>query len=362
MLYKNHKKINFIDEPIYKEKKDEFEAFIKGKSNILFKTHDKIVINKTGYQEPDRNQTIPADATFVDSNGNVDTFIYLEQAAPILPNGENDYSKVKKPIIVTRVLNVPTTKKDLIFFLMYLSKASQTGRIFAFNEEAEDERKLKAISRASNVDYLLTGEFSPLTEENMRRIAKSFGIENVDKMTKAKLVLTLKAKVDEAEKIGDTSMNVAAFVEAMGNEELTAIKAMVQSAIDMNRIEYFDLDGTWYYCDETGAKVKKIVTTDMLIRNNKSKRENTLHNVFISDEVKRNDLACVLGYSTKAIDFSACNYGSLKKWCAANGLSGAGLQEELVTRATEYYLANYKLKPIDTTLLLVDNKKKEIAD
>lgn len=359
MLYKNHKKVDLLQEPIYKEKKEEFEAFLKGKKSILFKTHDEIKFNKTGVQEPDRTQTIPVDITYPNSDGSFDSWIYLDKAPKVLQNGENDYDRVKVPIFITRVLNVPTTQKDKIFFLMYLSSAAQNGRIFAFNEEAEDEKKLIALSRQSNVDYLLTGEFSPLTKENMRRIAKAFGIENVDKLSDTKLVLILKNTVDKAEREGDTSMNVEAFKAAMGNEEITAIKAMVQQAIDVKRIEYFDLDGTWYYCDETGAKVKKIVSVDMMVRGNKSKREHTLHNVFISDAIKREDLACVLGYSTKEINFSACNYGSLKKWCAANQLSGAGTQEELVERATKYYLENYKLKPIDTTLLVVDNKKEK---
>ena len=60
------------------------------------------------------------------------------------------------------------------------------------------------------------GEFSPLTKENMRRIAKAFGIENVDKLSDTKLVLILKDTVDKAEREGDTSMNVEAFKAAMG--------------------------------------------------------------------------------------------------------------------------------------------------
>jgi hypothetical protein len=357
MLYKNHKKINFIDEPIYKEKKDEFEAFIKGKSNILFKTHDKIVINKTGYQEPDRNQTIPADATFVDSNGNVDTFIYLEQAAPILPNGENDYSKVKKPIIVTRVLNVPTTKKDLIFFLMYLCTAAQKGRLFAFNEEAEDKKKLQAISKAVNIDYLLTGEYSPLTKDNARRIAKSFGIENVDKLSEAKLLLTLKAKVDEAEKLGDTHCNVAAFIKAMEEEDVTNVKAIVQQAIDEKKIMWDELEGTWFYIDESGARIKKIVAVDMLVRNHKLKRLNTLHQVFLSDTAKLEDLKIVMGFAVKEVDFSKVQYGNLKKWAGMYGFGGAGTHEEVAERALNFYNQNKDKMPLDLTLLLIENKK-----
>lgn len=359
MLYKNHKKVDLLQEPIYKEKKEEFEAFIKGKKSILFKTHDEIKFNKTGVQEPDRTQTVPVDVTVPNSEGSEDSWIYLEKAPKVLQNGENDYDRVKTPIFVTRVLHVPTTKKDLIFFLMYLSTAGRNGRIFAFNEEAEDEKKLIALSKSSNVDYLLTGEYSPLTKDNMRRIAKAFGIEGVDKLSDTKLILTLKTVVDHAERTGETERNAAAFVRAMEDQDVTATKALVQEAIDSNRILWDELEGGWFFCDETGARVKKIVTIDMLIRSNKIKRENTLHNVFLSDENKRKDLAVVLGYETKEIDFSAVQYGTLKKFCSVNGLSGAGSGEELIERASKFFLENKHLQKIDTTMLLIDNKKEK---
>ena len=359
MLYKNHKKVDLLQEPIYKEKKEEFEAFLKGKKSILFKTHDEIKFNKTGVQEPDRTQTIPVDITYPNSDGSFDSWIYLDKAPKVLQNGENDYDRVKVPIFITRVLNVPTTQKDKIFFLMYLSSAAQNGRIFAFNEEAEDEKKLIALSKSSNVDFFLTSEYSPLTEANMRRIAKSFGIEQVDKMSKAKLVLSLKAMVDKAEREGDAFCNVQAFIKAMEEEDVTSTKSMVQEAIDAGRIVFDELEGGWFYTDETGAKIRKIVTVDMLIRNNKPKRELTLHNVYLSNEQKRKELSVLMGYSVIDVDWSKYQYPSLKKFAAQYGLDAKGSADELVPRIAEFYEANKDKVKFDLSILAISEKKEK---
>lgn len=360
MLYKNHKKVDLLQDPLYKEKKEEFEAFLKGKKNILFKTHDKITVNKTGAQEPDRTQTIPVDITCPNAEGSEDSWIYLEKAPKVLQNGENDYDKVKTPIFVTRVLNVPTTKKDLIFFLMYLSPAGRNGRIFAFNEEVEDEKKLIALSRASNVDFFLTSEYSPLKEDHMRRIAKALGIADVDKMTKAKLILTLKAVVDKGEREEDTACNVKAFITAMEQDDITSTKSIVQEAIDLGRITYDELEGAWFFADETGARIRKIVTVDMMARSSKYKKELALHNVYLTSETKRKELLSLMGYTTDEVDFNNYQYHSLKAFAKQQcGLEAKGTKEELVERITKFVDENKTNKKFDYACLVLEKQTTE---
>lgn len=360
MLYKNHKKVVLKDEDIYKRHKDEFESFIKGKKTILFKTHDQIKFNKTGVMEPARTQTVPVEVVVSDGAGGDDSWIYLEKAPKVLQNGENDYDRVKTPIFVSRTLSVPTTKPDLIFFLMYMSSAAKTGRLFAFNEEAEDEKKLIELSKSSNVDFFLTSSYSPLTEDNMRRIAKSFGIEDVDKMTKAKLVLTLKSEVDKAERSGDTSRNVNAFITAMEQDDVTSTKSIVQEAIDAKRITYDEMEGAWFFTDEIGARIRKIVTVDMMARSSKYKRELTLHNVYLSSETKRKELFSLMGYTTDEVDFNNYQYPSLKAFAKQQcGLEAKGTKEELVERITKFVDENKTNKKFDYACLVLEKQTTE---
>ena len=364
MLYKNHKKVDLLKEPLYLKKKDEFEKFLKGKDYVLFKTFDKINVNKTGHVEPDRIRVVPLEVVVPDENGSDDTWIYLDVAPTVLQNGENDYARAKAAsnIFVQRVLQVPATKKDKIFFLMYLSTAGRNGWLFPYDEDADAERKYEAIKSKANIDYLLTGEYSPLTEDNMRRIAKSFGIPNVDSLSKSKLVLALKGLVDKAETEGDTSCNVAAFIAAMENDGITVTKSKVQEAIDSGRIVYDELEGTWFYTDESGAKVKKIVTVDLLVRESKAKRYNTLHTVFLANEKARKELDVILGYVTIEVDFHRYTYSSLKKFAAQLGIDATGKGDELLERVSEFYEANKNSQKIDLTCLTLNQKIGEVFD
>ena len=364
MLYKNHKKVDLLKEPLYLKKKDEFEKFLKGRDYVLFKTFDKINVNKTGHVEPDRIRVVPLEVVVPDENGSDDTWIYLDVAPTVLQNGENDYARAKAAsnIFVQRVLQVPATKKDKIFFLMYLSTAGRNGWLFPYDEDADAERKYEAIKSKANIDYLLTGEYSPLTEDNMRRIAKSFGIPNVDSLSKSKLVLALKGLVDKAETEGDMSCNVAAFTAAMENDGVTVTKSKVQEAIDSGRIVYDELEGTWFYTDESGAKVKKIVTVDLLVRESKAKRYNTLHTVFLANEKARKELDVILGYVTIEVDFHRYTYSSLKKFAALNNINATGKADELLERVSEFYEANKNSQKIDLTCLTLNQKIGEVFD
>ena len=46
MLYKNHKKVNLSEDPYFKKRQTEFEKFLRGKSDVLFKTHDKLIFQE----------------------------------------------------------------------------------------------------------------------------------------------------------------------------------------------------------------------------------------------------------------------------------------------------------------------------
>lgn len=367
MLYKNHKKVNLSEDPYFKKRQAEFEKFLKGKSDVLFKTYDKLIFQEhsvpPGLPEPERSQVVPVEVTVINDDGDYDSWIYLEKAPRILPNGEPDYDSVKKPIIVTRNITVSVKeKKDLIFFLMYLSTAGRTGRLFAFDEDAEDKKRYDTIRKASNVDYLLTGEYSPLKEDGMRRIAKAFGVSGVDNMSQERLVLTLKAIVDKAEKEGDKSCDVAAFIEAMENDGVTATKSMVQEAIDAGRIVYDEPEGTWFYTDESGVKVKKIRTVDLLLRESKIQRYKVLHDAFLDNEKAKKELSIVMGYTTIEVDFRRYTYPSLKKFAAQNGIDAKGSGEELLERISDFFEANKTTHKFDLTCLALNQKIGQAAD
>lgn len=367
MLYKNHKKVNLSEDPYFKKRQTEFDKFLRGKSDVLFKTHDKLIFQEhsvpPGLPEPERSQVIPVEVTVINDDGDYDSWIYLEKSPRILPNGEPDYESVRKPIIITRNMTVSVKeKKDLIFFLMYLSTAGRTGRIFAFDEESEDKKRYDTIRKASNVDYLLTGDYSPLKEDGMRRIAKSFGVPNVDKMSQERVVLTLKAMVDKAEKEGDKSCDVAAFIQAMEEDGITATKSMVQEAIDAGRIVYDEPEGTWFYTDESGVKVKKIRTVDLLLRESKIQRIKVLHDAFIGNEKAQKELSLVMGYTTIEVDFRRYTYPSLKKFAAQLGIDATGKADELLERVSEYYEANKGIQKIDLTCLALNQKIGQAAD
>lgn len=354
MLYKNHTKVDFTKDPLYEKVKDEFESLIKNKQNIVIRNHDKVVINPTGYKEYDRSQAIPVKANVRNSDGtDFDEWRYCTNAPKIKQNGEKEYDTT--PIVITREMNVSTTEKDKLFFILYLSKAASTGRIYAVNDEKEDLLRVNKLGQTARINFLLMDEMSPVNEVTIQKVAKAFGVPQVDKLQMSKVRLLLKNIIDVADSTGDTFRNSAAFVEAVNMNDSIKTRAMVQEAIDAGRITFNSAGSYFAYCSE-GEEIKKIMNVDLLISGDNIKRMNSLCDYFTSTPQKRDELVRLMNYQVEDVDFSIYEYAQLKKFLPMHGQSGKGTLPELIERATEFYNKNKDVVKIDMSVLAVSIK------
>jgi hypothetical protein len=355
MLFKNHQKVKLSEEPLYLKVKEEFEGFLKGKKNIVFRTHDKPIINPTGYTEYDRTQTIPTQITSKNAEGDDNDFwVYCEKPPKILQNGEKEYDTT--PIFITRELTVDTADKDKVFFLMFLCTAAKNGRIFVVNELKEADQRATEMAKNSRIVFMLMDDLSPVQEPTMRRIAQAFGVSNVDKMTKAQVALRLKDIIEIADKTFDTFRNSDAFIKAIDMDESTNTRALVQEAIDAGKIKFDEVESVWYYANEEGIRIKKIIQVDLGDAMSSIKRTNELFKHFTATPDRKNELLRLLKYQVDEIEFDKVDYGVLKKWLPTVGESGKGTHDELIERATKFYIENKDKRPIDVSLLLVAGK------
>lgn len=360
MLYKNHVKVDFTTDPLFLSVKNEFESLLKNKKSIVIRTHDKVIINPTGYKEYDRGQAIPVTATVRNSAGTDDDFwVYCERSPKIKQNGEKEYDKT--PIIIYREMNVSTTEKDKIFYLLYLSKASKTGRIFAVNDEKEDELKVNKLGQSARINFLLMDELSPVNDITIQKVAKAFGVSNVDNLPMARVRLLLKNVIDISDASNDTSRNSAAFIEAVNMGDNIRTRAMVQEAIDAQKIGY-NSEGAYFAYYSNGEEIKKIMNIDLLIAGDNIKRMNALCGYFTSSQQKRDELVRLMNYTVEDVDFSIYEYVSLKKFLSMHGQSGKGNQQELIDRATDFYEKNKDIIKIDMSILAVAIKADALTD
>jgi hypothetical protein len=360
MLFKNHVKVEFVNDPLYEQHKNEFEQLIKGKKSIVVRTQDKIRINATGYKERDRGQTVPVTSIVRNPSGTDDDYwVYSARAPKLKQNGEKEYDKT--PIVITREANVPVNEKDKLFYLLYISKAGQNGRIFALNEEKEDNIKAAKIGEGARLNFMIFDDMSPVTETTIRRIAKAFGVGNVDTLPTAKVKLLLKGIVEVADSSNDVYRCSKAFFDAINMDDATNTRAMVQEAIDSGRIQYDSVESSYFYCNSEGEKIRKVMNIDLLISGDKIKRMNSLANYFITNETKRKELSQLLNYSTDDTDFSAYTYASLKRWLSLHGESGKGSLEEIVERATNLYSEKKDEMKFDmSALTLIQRSSSEV--
>lgn len=361
MLYKNHSKVDFTKDPLYLRVKEEFESLIGNKNEVVVRTHDKVRINETGYKEYDRQQAVPVTSVVRNDNGTDDDFwVYCERSPKIKQNGEKEYDTT--PIVIKREKVVSIKEKDKLFYLLYLSKAGITGRIFAVNDEKEDKLKVKKLALSTRIGHLLMDEeMSPVSEITIRKIAKAFGISNVDNIPSTKVRLLLKNTIDIADSSGDAFRNSDAFVNAVNMDDSIKTRAMVQEAIDEGKIAYNN-DGAYFAYCSNGDEIKKIMNIDLLVAGDKIKRMNALCNFFVSNSQKRDELVRLMNYEVEDVDFSIYNYVSLKKFLSAHGQSGKGTGEELVERATEFYNKNKDIQHIDMSILAVAIKADSLVE
>jgi len=360
MLFKNHKKVVLAEDPLYVAKEKELNQFLSGKKHVVFKATDKVIINATGAPEPERTYTIPVEVIVPNTQGDDnDTWIYCQKAPKVGQNGEKQYDRL--PLIVGRDIIVPTTEKDKIFFLMFLSPAIKNGRFALVDDEKEARETVAALARKTRIDFMLTGgEYSPVDESTIRRVAKAFGVGNVDAKQFEKVVIELRGIIAIAEQNHDNQRNNQAFLSAINVDEAVNTRAILQEAIDDGRVIYEEEKGVYSYAGEDGVAVKKIMNVDPLIQNDKIKRMNALANLFITNADKRKELVNLQNYTVEDIDFSRFEYQSIKKWLSKYEKgSGIGTYQEVVEKAQNFYNLNREVLPLDLTCLVVSEKKTE---
>lgn len=359
MLFKNHKKVVLAEDPLYQEKEAELNKFLKGKKFVVFRATDKVIINATGSPEPERTYTIPVEVIVPNvTQDDNDTWIYCRAAPKVSQNGEKAYDKT--PLIEGRDIIVQATEKDKIFFLMFLSPAIKNGRFALVDDEKEARETVAALARKTRIDFMLTGgEYSPIDESTIRRVAKAFGVGNVDGKQFEKVVIELRNIISVAETNHDKQRNNEAFLSAINVDESVNTRAILQEAIDEGRVIYEEEKGIYSYAGEDGVAVKKIMNVDPLIQGDKIKRMNALANLFITNADKRKELISLQNYTTEDVDFSTFEYQSIKQWLAKYKQGGKGTYPEVIEKAQIFYDENKEKLPLDLTCLIVSEKKGE---
>jgi hypothetical protein len=356
MLYKNHQKVSLLEEELYKKHEAEFKSILGNKKYVSIKTTDKLRINATGAKERDRFQTVPVETTVANAEGtDVDTWIYVATAPKTEQNGQKKYDKAA--IKIEREIQIPVTEKDKLFYLLFLSAAGRNGRIYVINELKEAEDKVTHLKETSRISFLIMDELSPVDEVTIKRVAKAFGVGNVDGKNIIHVKLELKNIIDSADATGDKFRDSKAFVQAINLDQSTQTRAVVQEAIDADRIKYNEVGAYFYYCNPEGEEIKKIMNVDMLSAHDKIKRINSLFSYFNADEERRLQLSRLMNYTVEDVDFSIYEYTSLKRFASIHGISGKGTGEELVARVTEFFEKNKGNMNFDMSILAVSKQK-----
>ena len=358
MIFLDNKQVKIHETALYQQKKKEFESFIAGKEYVQFSSTEPKRINVTGLAEPDKKYTIPVEVVLSSEDGyESNTWLYAVSAPKRKQNGDYDFDK--GAMIVDHDFVVRTTEKDKIFFLIYVSTALRNGRFKVVDEDKEARDRVAKIGKTVNVDFFLTSEMSPISEKTIRRIAQAFGVGDVDKKTKDKVVLELRSIITTATINNEPTRNEDAFLEALNKDEETNNRAIVQEAFDMNRIGYNETGRYFHYKTSEGIESRIIMRVDPMISEDNIKRTNALVNYFTSSPDRLKELYINTNYETEDLNIYDFRYASVKAFASKHGCDARGSKDELFERVQKFYDDNKTTIKFDVSFLERETVKAE---
>lgn len=255
----------------------------KGMKDLRDKFGDKIVFYRTGYprrckgidarNRPVENMAEPTPPLIIKFSARVygdagmEIWEYSPGQARPLPNGLWEATG-KRSLFVTEILSVSIDKEqDFAFWLYYKSpyvsrKLDRTGkprkgRIYL--HDPVTEARLKGDKKRAELD-LNTAIYSILgtgNEDQLRLVAQSFGIGEVDKKDPDQIRLELEAAVlanEQKKKTSPHSRGVKEFLDDVKITDATRIRGLINTAIE-DKVITWNPDGYFKIGDADICKV-----------------------------------------------------------------------------------------------------------
>jgi hypothetical protein len=196
-----------------------------------------------------RYKTVPTNSTFENNDlGETQTWIYVPSANSI--RNENGLIRIlnPKPFFISES-QIYSVDKDIeiIFFLMHISEALKTGKIFLIDTEAENIKKANEAAVAAEAQYLIFSSQSPINEEKLgtdkvyRQLAIAYGITNSSQLHIAELKNKLwNTLLDLNKKRSHSKASYEQFVKDCYNHTDGEFRSSILLAVERGIITYSD--------------------------------------------------------------------------------------------------------------------------
>lgn len=158
-------------------------------------------------------------------------------------------------------LSIPEGKKDLVFFLLKISKMSEHNPeskrklIKVYNREALAQAKIESAANRVTVEGLILGQMK-LDLAEIRRIAKAMGMGDVDDMDEPVLRVELLEVINNREKVDKDGYT--AFLELSENEYRKTVLEAVTEAVDLELVKWHPTVKKWILYNKKGEKVEEL--------------------------------------------------------------------------------------------------------
>lgn len=180
------------------------------------------------------------------------TWIYVPSANSI--RNENGLVRVlnPKPFMISESTNYDSEKDaDIIFFLMYISEALRSKRIFLIDHEAEYIAKAEERGLAAEAQYLIFNSQSPINEETLgtdevyRQLAIAYGVSGSRALHIAELKDKLWNNLVSLNKTrSNAKLSYKQFINDCYNSTNNEMRSTILIAIERGII-YYEKNG-WY--------------------------------------------------------------------------------------------------------------------
>jgi hypothetical protein len=148
---------------------------------------------------------------------------------------------------------------ELLWFICRKTNLVKTRKDYDIEDKEKDYReRLDKQSDKIGVEFYILNPQSPLTDTQIRIIAKSFGLTKVDEMSEARLRNELYDHVDMLQR--NARDGYKQFMEATKLDHIIVQKAKVQDAIDAGIVGWYAKNNSWMWLDADGNPVDVLCT------------------------------------------------------------------------------------------------------
>jgi hypothetical protein len=249
---------------------------------VIFVTGREPRRDNNGRARPHKPYSVPYKINYVDKETGEQKWVYSPSSATV-KDGVAEPSEGSLIVMNGSMTISLNEQPDLVFFLT-MHPMVQRGIISIFDPEEVEDHKAAARALSAKFEGYIYGEHSPLNETaTLHKIARKWGISNVDNMSKAAIKNVLYDKVqqeDDAHKKGNAPYGMEDFISDFNFGETVEIGADVQELIDKGLLSFSRENREWLLIieakqmpwsimmsDSTDPSVSRTELIDYLIRN-----------------------------------------------------------------------------------------------